>query len=173
MKYFAHILSDPNRAKALYRKLAMQHHPDRGGDTATMQDINDQYFQCLKSMHKKEYTYEARGETKTTRYYFNEDLEKEIMERIGSVLELKLTHIDVLLIGTWIWVTGTKKEDKDLFNKNGVGFKWHSKRDAWYWHPPTKRRTRYNKNATLSGLAYSYGSEEYKYRQGEERNRLS
>ncbi len=30
-----------------YRRLAMQHHPDRGGDTATLQRINDAYQQLM------------------------------------------------------------------------------------------------------------------------------
>ena len=29
--------------RKLWRKLAFQHHPDRGGDTRTMQEINDEY----------------------------------------------------------------------------------------------------------------------------------
>ncbi len=33
----------PEVIKATYRALAMMHHPDHGGDTATMQTINDAY----------------------------------------------------------------------------------------------------------------------------------
>ncbi len=33
----------PEVVKAAYRALAMKHHPDKGGDTATMQTINDAY----------------------------------------------------------------------------------------------------------------------------------
>ena len=33
----------PEVVKAAYRALAMMHHPDKGGDTATMQTINDAY----------------------------------------------------------------------------------------------------------------------------------
>src|SRR5450759_5893035 len=34
--------------KQLYKKLAMLHHPDKGGDTLTMQQINAEYQQILK-----------------------------------------------------------------------------------------------------------------------------
>ncbi len=30
--------------KSLYKKLAMENHPDRGGDTAIMQAINTEYY---------------------------------------------------------------------------------------------------------------------------------
>lgn len=36
-------LMSPDQLKAVYKKLALQHHPDRGGDTRTMQDINAAY----------------------------------------------------------------------------------------------------------------------------------
>ena len=42
MSYFASIKSF-DELKARYRALAMQHHPDRGGDLATMQAINAEY----------------------------------------------------------------------------------------------------------------------------------
>jgi len=36
-----------NEVKTLYKKLAMENHPDRGGDTAIMQAINREYaFAC-------------------------------------------------------------------------------------------------------------------------------
>jgi DnaJ-class molecular chaperone len=35
--------STVEEVKSLYRTLAKQHHPDLGGDTATMQEINSQY----------------------------------------------------------------------------------------------------------------------------------
>lgn len=36
-------LMSPDQLKAAYKKLAVQHHPDKGGDTRTMQDINAAY----------------------------------------------------------------------------------------------------------------------------------
>ena len=42
MKYFASI-NDLSALKAAYKRLALANHPDRGGDTATMQEINSEY----------------------------------------------------------------------------------------------------------------------------------
>lgn len=39
---------NPTELKALYRRLAQQHHPDKGGNTALMQEINVEYDQRIK-----------------------------------------------------------------------------------------------------------------------------
>lgn len=49
MKYFKNIRSIAE-ADALYRKLAKQFHPDRGGDTEIMQDINEEYEQVISML---------------------------------------------------------------------------------------------------------------------------
>lgn len=62
MKYFAAI-NNLEELKREYKRLAMQHHPDRGGDTATMQAINAEYdaaFARLKVI------YNATAATPTT-----------------------------------------------------------------------------------------------------------
>ena len=49
MKHFRAGLSI-EELKQEYRKLAKKHHPDLGGDTTTMQEINaeyDAYYECL------------------------------------------------------------------------------------------------------------------------------
>jgi curved DNA-binding protein len=44
--------ASPDEIKQAYKKLAMQHHPDRGGDQATFQKINEAY-DTLKDPNKK------------------------------------------------------------------------------------------------------------------------
>jgi curved DNA-binding protein CbpA len=41
--------------KKQYRELAMKHHPDKGGNTATMQEVKNEYdhlFEILKDIHQ-------------------------------------------------------------------------------------------------------------------------
>ena len=55
MKYFSNIATLDDLKKE-FRRLAMLHHPDRGGDTATMQAINAEYemlFPALKLAYNK------------------------------------------------------------------------------------------------------------------------
>lgn len=62
MKYFAGT-NDLNALKAEYKRLAMQHHPDRGGDTATMQAINAEYDAAFARL---KVAYNATAATPTT-----------------------------------------------------------------------------------------------------------
>lgn len=55
MKYF-NTCTTLDELKKEYRRLTMLHHPDRGGDTATMQDINAEYdalFPLLKIIYNR------------------------------------------------------------------------------------------------------------------------
>ena len=55
MKYFKNIRTLDDLKKE-FRRLAMLHHPDRGGDTATMQAINAEFemlFPALKLAAKQ------------------------------------------------------------------------------------------------------------------------
>ena len=50
MTYFQNIRSLADLKKE-YRRLALQHHPDKGGDTAIMQQVNTEFerlFEVLK-----------------------------------------------------------------------------------------------------------------------------
>lgn len=55
MKYFTNCRTLDDLKKE-YRRLAMKHHPDHGGDTATMQAINGEYdavFPAFKLAYNK------------------------------------------------------------------------------------------------------------------------
>lgn len=62
MKYFAGI-NDLTALKAEYKRLALANHPDRGGDTATMQAINAEYDAAFARL---KVAYNATAATPTT-----------------------------------------------------------------------------------------------------------
>ena len=64
MKYFENIATLDDLKKA-YRHLAMIHHPDVGGDTATMQEINAEYDR-LFPVYKLAYNQKAETPTHET-----------------------------------------------------------------------------------------------------------
>ena len=152
-KYFSNGMTVA-QLKKLYHELAMKWHPDRGGDTATMQAINAQYHDALNGCHG-EVTKDAQGESHT--YYYNRQREDAVIDFIDRLIKSGALQEDVecWLIGSWVWVQGNTKPVKDILK--ALGCSWHSKRTAWYWHVPGYR-TRYNSAVDLDGLAVAYGA---------------
>jgi len=143
--------------KGVYRKLCMQHHPDRGGNTETMQEINQQYKEALKA---------ANGQTMTGTdgaehtYHYDADIEQAVMDKISELLALNMNAVEIALIGTWIWILGNTKPFKAELGKKGLGCYWHAKRKCWYWHEG-KYRSR-SADCDLSEIAKKYGFKTFK-----------
>jgi hypothetical protein len=157
MKFFGKCIN-VDQVKKLFRELAKQFHPDLGGSTETMKEINNEYHEALKGLHGAK-SYGDGGKEFT--YYYNHDLEQELADMIYRLLGLKMADVDVSLIGLWVWITGNTRPYKDSIK--GLGCFWHSKRTAWYFHS-RKVQSRYNPNVSLNQLADIYG---YKKCEGE------
>ena len=133
-----------------YRKLCMEHHPDRGGDTETMQEINKQYQQSLKSVDGQV----ASGtDGQEHQYYYNADIEAALMEIIDQLIHLNMQAVEIALIGTWLWIIGETKLFKTQLRD--IGCRWHFKRKCWYYH--TGKYHRSNSSSELSELGEKYG----------------
>jgi hypothetical protein len=92
--------------KSLYRRLAMANHPDRGGDTRVMQEINAQYHAALEGKHES-HERDAEGDQHT--YYYNRAQEQAVIDKLAELLKLNLPGCEVWLIGKWLWVKGETK----------------------------------------------------------------
>jgi len=149
----------PEAIKIKYRKLAMQYHPDRGGDNATMPEINAQYQEALRCCDGQ--TSKDNGKEYT--YHYQAEVEQAIMDKIAELLSFNMSDVDVALIGVWIWITGNTKPVKDSLKS--AGCKWHSKRKCWYWQNGKKRRS-YSK-ASLGQIAEKYGYTKFNQTQGQ------
>src|SRR5687768_6554510 len=121
MKFFS-TCSTIDEVKKLYRQLAKELHPDKGGSVTDMQELNKEYsFACAKL---------AKGENKTA-----EETEATILnaEKYRQALE-KIVSIDgiiIELVGAWIWVTGNTYAVKAQLKE--AGFYFASKKVAWYF----------------------------------------
>lgn len=151
---------NPDEIRAKYRKLAFEHHPDRGGDVRTMQAINAAYHDALKGLHRKQF----KGSSKDYyTYYYSRDKEDAVIAKLREVIALGMPDtVQIFLVGTWIWVMGTTKPFKDQLGKSGLGMTWNGKREAWQWHAGTKRRGRYNPKASTRSIFCAYGAEQVK-----------
>lgn len=153
--------------KKLYRTLAMQHHPDRGGDTATMQEINRQYAMALKACDGQ--TTVGDDEREHT-YRYDAAKEQAIIDFIDSLIKsgALVNGVEAYLIGTWVWIMGETRPVKDTLK--GLGCKWHSKRICWFWNADEKRSFYSSKG--LDSLAFQYGASKIGGKQKEESRQL-
>lgn len=132
--------------KKLYKKIAMENHPDRGGDTAIMQAINKEYAFAIAKISK------GGGLT-------DEEINTEIQlsEEYRKVIEeiINLPDIIIEIVGLWIWVTGNTYAVRKELKTAGLFFA--SKKQAWYYRNEAYR-TRGN-GAPLEEIRAKYGSE--------------
>ena len=132
--------------KKLYKKLAMDNHPDRGGDTAIMQAINTEYAFAIAKVSK--------GEGLTDEEI---DTEIKLSEEYRKVIEqiINLPDIMIEVVGLWIWVTGNSYPVRKELKNAGLIFA--GKKKAWYYRNEAYK-TRGN-GAPLEEIRAKYGSE--------------
>ena len=161
-QYFADTVG-VEQIKARYRELAFKHHPDRGGDVKTMQAINRQYHERLKSFDSST----SRGSDGADHtYYYNEERESAVADKLAEVIGRNLPGIRIMLVGTWLWIGGDTKPVKTQLKE--LGFKWHNERTLWFWNTGSYRRGK--SNADFSAIALKYGYKEFS---SEEKKKLS
>lgn len=140
--------------KSAYRKLAFEFHPDRGGNTRKMQEINAAYHEALRRFDGISYKgFDGKEHT----YKYSQHVEQEIIDKINELLKLKMTSVNIELIGTWLWVHGNTKPYKDELKK--LKLRWHSKRSKWYFRQKTYHR-KYS-GADFDLLRNMYGSRQF------------
>jgi len=154
--FFVPLPTTLEELKRVYHALAFKHHPDRGGDTATMQAINAEYdrlFGVVGSTHRN-----AEGQTYTK-------ATTETPEDFKAVIEalVGLPGLIIEIIGRFVWVTGNTRQHKDTLK--ALDFRFNGKKSAWYlapegWH----RRTR--KQFDLDEIRDMFGCERIEPRQG-------
>ena len=95
MKYFNPTPKTVEQLKKMYKKLAMQYHPDLGGSTEVMQQVNNEYdtlFTRLKNVHET-----AAGEV-----YTAEDKTAEMPETFRNIIN-KIIGLDGISIELINW----------------------------------------------------------------------
>ena len=156
-RYFAECQS-LNELKAAYKRLAMLHHPDRGGDLRTMQAINAEYDAMFERFKfdpiDPEREYEAHAE-RATGVHSTAEVAEDFRKIIDALM--KLDGIEIELCGSWLWISGDTFAVKDELK--AAGCRWQRKKQKWYWHPP-EARTGYSKRAaSMSHIRAKYGSQ--------------
>lgn len=155
MKFFTNCRT-LDELKAEYRRLAMKHHPDRGGDLETMKQINaehDALFEILKKQHNDTHD-EAHQTTETAEEF------RDILNKL-----LKLDGLTVELCGSWLWISGETYTHKAELK--AAGCRWSNNKKAWYWRHEESARPWHRGKATMAEIRMKYGSQVFSA-QGEE-----
>lgn len=136
-----------DEVKAYYKKLAKQYHPDLGGDTDTMQEINREYAfataQAIKGANLTEE--ETENEIRMSEAYRN------AVEQV-----IYLPGITVELVFKWLWVTGATYPHKTALK--AAGFLFAPKKVAWYFRTEEYKANKGSKKS-LDEIRDKYGSE--------------
>lgn len=136
--------------KKEYRRLAMLHHPDRGGNAETMKEINNAYddaFNHLKDKHN------ARAASDSSARPMHETPEefREVISRI-----INIPGLVIELCGAWVWVSGNTKAHKDELKS--AGYRWANKKAMWYWRSE-KDACKSRGGKSMNYIRGKYGSE--------------
>lgn len=136
-----------DEVKAKYKKLAKQYHPDLGGDTATMQEINKEYaFATAKAV---------KGADLSDEEAENEILSSEAYRKaIEQIIHLECITIE--LVGYWIWVTGNTYPVRATLKE--AGFLFAHKKVAWYFRTAEYKVTK-GSGKSLDEIRDKYRSE--------------
>ena len=137
--------------KSEYRRLAMIHHPDVGGDTATMQAINAEYDR-LHNILRDAHNQTADEQHQTT----------ETAEEFRTIIEtlLRMDGLEVELCGSWLWIGGNTREHKDELK--AAGCRWSSNKKLWYWRHAEDGHRWHKGNKTMAQIRTKYGSQTFR-----------
>lgn len=119
--------------KTIYRKLAKENHPDKGGNTETMQLINTAFAEFCKYFENNP-TLDINQD--------GEDVQGVDFEFLSTLKKLQGLIIEVC--GFWVWLSGDTYTHKEKIKE--LGFKFSGAKKRWYWSP------------TIDAVAYRRGS---------------
>jgi len=145
MKYF-NDCKTIEQVKSLYKQLAKTHHPDCGGDTAIMQEINAEYDIACRTILNDHYNLSEDEINKEA------DISERYRQVIGKLIILP--EIAIEIIGNWIWVTGHTYEVKQQLKEAGLFYA--SRKVAWYYRDEEYKTAASNK--TIEEIREKYGS---------------
>jgi hypothetical protein len=148
--------SSLDELKKLYRKLALENHPDKGGDVLIMQTINKEYEEAFKRVSRIE---NRRNPQADFDIDFEWEQEQGFVDLVNRIIGLDAIQIEI--VGKWIWVTGSTYPVKAELK--AAGCFWASKKKCWFWRPE-EHKSANRKDLSLDQIREKYGSQTIKAR---------
>ena len=144
--------------KKAYKEYAFRYHPDMGGSTSDMQELNNLYEtlreKLLKNMDTESYDYKNYSRESASAY----------MDMIYDIVHIVGLHIEIT--GTWIWLNTDDISEDDYKYLYSIGFRW-SKAKKLMYKDMTKtieqmdemyRNRRKHKGKSMDSIRSTYGS---------------
>ncbi len=146
-RYFAECRTI-EQLKSEYRRLAKINHPDAGGSTEVMQEINATYDRLFKVL---QHEHNAKAENVNRQ---NTEQPETFRDIINALIHLEGLIIEIC--GSWLWLSGNTFQYKLLIKE--LGFKWASQKKMWYLGEMNKTS---RKTMSMEHIRAKYGSEIY------------
>ena len=137
---------DLNELKSAYKTLVMENHPDIGGDTLTMQEINAEHDRVFEEAKNDE----AKATTETPEEF------REIVSKL-----IVIDGLDIELCGSWLWIGGNTMAHKDELK--ALGCRWSRNKGMWHWHHNEDGARWSRGRSTMGDIRAKYGSERLTY----------
>lgn len=148
-KYFAGVKT-LEELRSVYRDLLKANHPDNGGSTEKMQDINAAYkeaFDLLKAG--------AKLDDEKEKIRWSEAEDAAIREALYKVVHLDGLNIEI--VGCWIWIDGNTYDARETLKE--AGYTWSKARHKWHFAPYEKKFYKGSKKS-FDQIRREYGSQE-------------
>ena len=171
MKHFSAVAS-LDESKRQYKKLAFKNHPDRGGKTEVMQEINNEYEQLLNRIINEASKDQYQDSSENGRGFWSSrsehsEVEKKVKQAIDAIINLD--GLDIEIIGVWVWVSGDTKQHKDKLKE--AGYVWNRVQCKWVF---IGKKSNGRGRMTLDQMRELHGSQKVKKtRMAEERQLLT
>ena len=130
----------PEQTKEAYREACKKYHPDVNPVGEEMMKIVNEAYSVLK---------DHSGEVKAQQADYGDLLNDALNAVFG------LSGLVIEICGSWVWITGDTREHKDSLKE--AGFKWASKKKAWYFRPEAFR-SRSKGETSLDEIRAKYGT---------------
>ena len=131
---------EPKETKKAYREACKKYHPDFNPAGEDMMKLVNQAYEVLKDF---------AGNLEIENIGYGELLNDALNAVFG------LSDVVVEVCGAWVWITGNTRDYKDVLK--GAGYKWASKKKAWYFRPEDYR-CRSKSDKSLEDIRGKYGS---------------
>ena len=171
MKHFLAVASLDD-LKRQYKKLAFKNHPDRGGNTETMQEINNEYEMLLNRFINEASKDQYQDSSENGRGFWSSrsehsEVEKKVKQAIDAIINLD--GLDIEIIGVWVWVSGDTKPHKETLKE--ASFVWNRVQAKWVF---IGKKSNGRGKMTLDQMRDLHGSQKIKKtRMAEDRQLLT